>query len=282
MLHEYVVTPLDQRGFIAHILSHRELLLIWVASACPGVAYAITLYYMPLFFAFARGLSALEQTVRMLPFIFTFITTVLTVGACLPKLGRYKIISISGGVVTLGARTALTLILEPGAPEPTVMGLTALVSFGLGLQFQHGTAISNVLMKSPGRGTDGVAVFNMALMGGISVSLVIAVAIYENRGFSLLASALRSDTYGEKDVGEALSGVSSTVWQSSGPRVVSRGIEATAKVISLILCIITSSGAICFVCSPCMKWDKLNYRTSKKDNARKTLSSSGRGVPSKA
>ncbi|KAF4470601.1 hypothetical protein FALBO_2490 [Fusarium albosuccineum] len=244
MLHEYLATTSNQRGFVAYFLGHREVLLVWVASACAGISYAITLYYMPLFFAFTRGLGALEQTVRMLPFISTFIVTLLGVGYYLPRLGWYKTIYVGGGVVTLAAGTALALILEPRASESTVMGLTALVGIGLGFHFQHGTAISNVLINMRGRKTDGVAIFNMALMGGISVSLVIAGAIYENRGFSLLSSALGSDHYDEEDIREALSGVSSTVWQSSDPRVISQGIEATAKAITFILYMITSSGVL--------------------------------------
>ncbi|KAF4463158.1 Major facilitator superfamily domain general substrate transporter [Fusarium albosuccineum] len=263
MLRGHLTTAPDWRGFVAHVLGHREFLLVWIASACAGVAYAVTLYYMPLFFAFARGLGALEQTVRMLPFIFTFIATVFAVGAYLPKLGWYKAIYVGGGVVTLAAGTALALILEPETPESTAMGLTALVGFGLGLHFQHGTAISNVLIGTTSRGADNVAVFNMALMGGISMSLVIAGAIYENRGFSLLSSVLESGKYNEKEIREALSGVSSTVWRSSDPRVVSQGIKATADVISFILYMITSSGAICFICGLCMKWDKLDYNRSK-------------------
>ncbi|KAF5010976.1 hypothetical protein FDECE_2887 [Fusarium decemcellulare] len=258
-LHGYLTTSPEQRGFIIHVLKQDGLLLVWIASACAGVAYAVPLYYMPLFFAFARGLGALEQTVRMLPFILTFIITVFAVGASLPRVGRYKAIFIVGGTVTFAAGTTLALVLEPGASESTVMGLTALIGFGLGFHFQHGTAISNVLLKTPEQRVDGVAVFNMALMGGISLSLVIAGAIYENRGFLMLSSVLESGQYDEEDIREALSGVSSTVWRSSDPKVVLQGIEVTAKVISFILYMITSSGAICFICGLCMKRDKLNY-----------------------
>ncbi|KAI8648847.1 Efflux pump antibiotic resistance protein [Fusarium sp. Ph1] len=260
-----VLTTAHRRVFPAHILRNRELLFLWVGSACAGATYAVALYYMPLFLAFTRGLGALEQTERVLPFILTFIATVLIVGGCLFRIGWYKLIYVIGGAATLAAGAALAMTLEPDTPEPTVMGLAALVGFGLGLHFQHGTAISNVITKGSYGRAESVAIFNMALMGGISMTLVIAGAIYENRGFSLLSSALGREGYDEHDIREALSGVVSTAWRSSDPYAMGKGVEAASEAIALNFWLIASSGAVCLACGLWMRWEKLGDGLPKED-----------------
>jgi hypothetical protein len=58
-----IFTTPEQRAIPVHLLSRLDLLPLWVASGCAGASYAITLYYVPLFFAFAHGQDALRQTV---------------------------------------------------------------------------------------------------------------------------------------------------------------------------------------------------------------------------
>ncbi|KAM0290659.1 hypothetical protein ACHAPM_011775, partial [Fusarium culmorum] len=106
----------------------RHMIPLWVASGCAGATYAIVLYYMPLFYAFSKGLGALQQTVRLLPFIITFIITVVIVAASIPRLKQYGVIYLAGGVITLSSATALATTIAPDVPESKVMGLTALVA----------------------------------------------------------------------------------------------------------------------------------------------------------
>ncbi|KAG8664496.1 uncharacterized protein FPOAC1_013835 [Fusarium poae] len=220
------------------------MLPLWVASGCAGATYAIMLYYMPLFYAFSKGLGALQQTVRLLPFILTFILTVVIIAASLPRLKQYGVIYLAGGAITLSSATALATTIAPGVPESKVMGLTALVAVGLGLHFQHSNAISNRINKDLRDRVECAALLNMSLMGGISMALIIAGAIYENRGMSLLKSALGSVDRPEADLREALAGVSRGTLGGGEAQLMTYGAKATCKAISLLLYIVSSSGAL--------------------------------------
>ncbi|GKU10039.1 unnamed protein product, partial [Fusarium langsethiae] len=131
----------DRRVIPIELMGRRNTLPLWIVSGCAGATYAVTIYYLPLFYAFSKGHGALQQTIRMLPFMLTFITTVVVVGACLSKIKHYGVIYVVGGAVTLASGTALAIILDSDVFK--VMGLTALIGLGLGLHFQHGNAISN-------------------------------------------------------------------------------------------------------------------------------------------
>ncbi|RKK66652.1 hypothetical protein BFJ71_g17706 [Fusarium oxysporum] len=89
----------------------------------------------------------------------------------------------------------------------------------------------------------------MSLMGGISMALIIAGAVYENRGMSLLKSALGSFDYDEGDLREALAGVSrDTGGGDEAHSMIAYGANATCKAIALLFYIVASSGALCLAC----------------------------------
>lgn len=259
-----IFTTPEERAFPVHMLRRFDLMPIWIASGCAGASYAVTLYYTPLFFAFARGYGALEQTVRVLPFILVFIVVVLLTGGLLPVVGRYKIIYVLAGAFTLSGAAAMAATLGSDTSEAQVMGLEALLGIGLGLHFQHGFGISNVINKRNERDrVDSTVVCNMAQMGSIAMILAIAGAVFQNVGFNLLSDAIADagleGDYSDSDIREALAGVASSVWQSGDPEMEARGIAAVTEVIAREFYIVTAAGALCLLCGAWMKWEKLDY-----------------------
>lgn len=262
-----IFTTPEERAFPVHMLKRLDLMPIWIASGCAGASYAVTLYYTPLYFAFARGYGPLQQTVRILPFILVFIVVVLlTGGLLLPVFGRYKFIYLFAGAMTLAGGAAMAVTLERDTSEAQVMGLEALLGIGLGLHFQHGFGIGNVMNKTARDRIDSTVVCNMVQMGGIAMILAVAGSIFQNVGYSLLSDALAGDgsqEYSENEIREALAGVSSAVWQSRDPAVLQKGIDAVTEVISREFYIVLAAGALCLFCSVFMKWDKLDYGRAK-------------------
>lgn len=259
-----IFTTREERAFPVHMLTRYDLIPIWVASGCAGASYAVTLYYTPLFFAFARGHDALEQTIRLLPFILIFIVIVLLTGALLPVVRVYKPIYSLAGVFTLVGAATMAATLDSDVPEAQVMGLEALIAVGLGMHFQHGFGISNVINKANAKDrVDSTVVCNMAQMGSIAMILAIAGCIFQNVGYELLKDAIAAEssvTYSEADIREALAGVSSAIWQSRDPAVLRKGIDAVTEVIAREFYIVMAAGALCVLSSAVMKWEKLDYQ----------------------
>lgn len=264
--HFHVFTTAEERAFPMHMLRRFDLLPLWIASGCAGAAYAVTLYYIPLFFAFTRGYGSLEQTVRLLPFVLVFIVIVLFTGALLPAIGRYKIVYILAGTFTLVGSSAMVATMDDKISESKVMGFEALIGAGLGMHFQHALGISNVINKNARDRVDSNVICNMIQMGGIAVSLSMAGCIFQNVGYNLLVDALSTGAgnYSETDLREALAGVASVVWETRNPKMRRRGIHAVSEVISREFYIVVASGALCLVCAVCMRWEKLDYGRKRK------------------
>ncbi|KAJ5952414.1 uncharacterized protein N7479_010827 [Penicillium vulpinum] len=256
-------TTAEERAIPLHLLSRVDLLPLWIASGCAGASYAVTLYYTPLFFAFARGHSAMEQSVRLLPFVLVFIAVVFLVGGLLPVFGRYNLIYIAAGLATVAGAGAMAGTLSPRVSESQVLGLEALIGVGLGCSFQHGVGVANVINKNQRDRVDSAVMFNMAQMGGIAIALAVAGSIFQNVGYNLLTAAIGDNGYSERDLREALAGVSSAVWQSANPEVVSRGIDAVATVIGREFYLVVAGGAICLICGLAMRWERLDYGRNK-------------------
>ncbi|KAF7590702.1 hypothetical protein BBP40_002538 [Aspergillus hancockii] len=251
-------TP-GQRAIPVHLLTRLDLLPLWIASGCAGASYAVTLYYTPLFFAFARGHNPMEQTVRLLPFVLVFIVVVMLVGGLLPTFGRYNLIYIAAGIITIAGGGAMAGTLSPSVSESQVLGLEALIGIGLGCSFQHGVGISNVINKNARDRVDSAVMFNMAQMGSIAIILAIAGSIFQNVGYELLTDAIGHGRYSQADLREVLAGVSSAVWQSGNPEVLVRGVEAVSAVIAREFYLVMAGGALCLVCGMVMRWEKLDY-----------------------
>lgn len=246
-----LLTRSEERAIPIRILHRVDLLPIWVSTACAGSTYAIIIYYTPLFYAFSQGLDAIAQTIRMLPFTVVFIFTAMLTGRLLPVIKRYGIIYVFGGFIASSGSVIMAAIMSSDSvTDSQIMGLEALIGIGLGLQFQHGLAISEIVNKTRKDRVDSLLVCNMAQMGGIAVTLAIAGSLYQNVGYDLLSSALENEALSHQEIREALAGVSSTVWKN--PLLLEKATEAIATVVSREFFIPTSAGLLCFLCGLCM------------------------------
>ena len=96
-----VFTTEDNRIFPVHLVRQKEPVLLFIAGASGGAGIYIPLYYIPLYFQFTRGDSAIMAAVRLLPFVFVLSAMVLTNGYLMGRWGRYTPWYLMGSVATL-------------------------------------------------------------------------------------------------------------------------------------------------------------------------------------
>ncbi|KAL2857271.1 major facilitator superfamily domain-containing protein [Aspergillus pseudoustus] len=251
-----VGTTPEQRAIPVHLLPRLNLVPLWIASGCVAVAYAITLYFIPLFFAFARGLDPMQQTVYTLPFILTFITAVVLVGAVLPLVGRhYYLFYIFASAATTSAAAGLAAILDASTPDSQIMGLAAVIGLGLGASFQHGVGISNTQTKTTRDRVDSATLLLLAQMGTIAISLPIAGCILQNMGEAKLADALRGIPgleLSREEVLQTLAGASSVLSGAGGEGLsaeqLARAVDAVTRVLARDFWLVVAEGVACFLC----------------------------------
>ena len=96
-----IFTTVENRIFPVHFLKQKEQILLFIAGASAGAAIYITIYYIPIFFQFTHGDTAIKAAVRLLPFVFILSTLVLVNGYLMAKWGYYTPWYIGGSIITL-------------------------------------------------------------------------------------------------------------------------------------------------------------------------------------
>ena len=96
-----IFTTEDNRLFPVHLVQRKEPVLLFIAGASGGAAIYLVLYYIPLYFQFTRGDSAIKAAVRLLPFVFILSAMVLSNGFFMAKFGRYTPWYIVGSIVMM-------------------------------------------------------------------------------------------------------------------------------------------------------------------------------------
>lgn len=79
----------EDRLYPGHVLRNWKLGILQVAIFSAPAAVSIPIYYIPLFFQFARGESPVEAAVKLLPFALVVATVSILNGVLMSKLGYY-------------------------------------------------------------------------------------------------------------------------------------------------------------------------------------------------
>jgi hypothetical protein len=92
-------TTTSDRMFPVHLLKIVEADLLFVAAAGCNAAGFIPIYYIPVYFQFTRGDTALEAAVRLLPLIILLSAAIMANGHFMSKLGYYQPWYLVGGAL---------------------------------------------------------------------------------------------------------------------------------------------------------------------------------------
>ena len=96
-----IFTSLENRMFPIHLLKNKEVVLLFLIGVCVGTISYVDVYYIPLYFQFTRGDSAIRTALRMLPFILLLILLMLSSGFLMSWLGYYKPWYVGGSIIAL-------------------------------------------------------------------------------------------------------------------------------------------------------------------------------------
>ncbi|KAI2625710.1 MFS general substrate transporter [Hypoxylon sp. NC1633] len=257
--HSISTTPENRLLSSFSLFGNRTVLLTWICTFCAAASYGITLYYVPIFFAFTRGLGPLPGATRLLPFIFVFIFTIIVSGGLLPVLRFYKAFFLLGSAFLL-IGGGLFQTLNTDTSESAVMGFETLIAAGLGVLWQLGVAVCTTFLQNTEDRLDLALLSNMAQLGGIAVSLSIAGMVYQSTGFKLLKDAVGDMGFSDGDIHELLAGVDSPILKGGDPEVLRLAVGAITDAVKDCFVIILAVGALCFLAAWSMKWEALEFK----------------------
>lgn len=252
-----IFTTKENSIFPSRFLKDRTMLVLFLGTAGASTVFVMPIYYIPLFFEFTRGDTALDAAVRLLPLIILTIVFTMASGIFLPVFGYYMPWYILGGVpVVIGSALMVTLKTDTTAAH--IYGYSALMATA-GFCQQLGYTVSTVKVP-PNEISDAVVFINIAQLGAIAISLSIANTIFQNVGVHNLQSAIGFLDPSDSDLRAALAGTSSTLLAGASETTKKLALDAIVSTVDKIYILPIVCGALILVSAAFMKPEKLNLK----------------------
>jgi MFS family permease len=158
------MTTTTDRIFPMHFFRNYEIIILFVTMMFSAFGTFITIYYLPLYFQFTRGATALETSVHILPYILFLSASVLVNGYVMSKNGLYypwylfgSALQVIGGALfctyNLPARTTLpcTPILLTNVIQTRLMKAPAMPRSTVIPFFLESVSAATARLASPSR-----------------------------------------------------------------------------------------------------------------------------------
>jgi hypothetical protein len=255
-----ILTTPERRLFPIHFLKSRTMIVLYTGTAAAATAVFAGVYYIPLFFQFTHGDSAIRAAIRLLPFITVTIFFVMFTGGLLPKIGRYSPFYIISGVLLIVGGSLMHTV-DLNTKTSAIYGYEVLMAIGAGITMQIAYSVAVVKVKSHDI-QNAIGFINVAQIGTIAISLSIAASIFQNRGYINLRDALQGYGFSEQELRGALAGAQSAVLMGGDSVVKAKAIAAIVKTLESIWILTIVAGAVSLVSGVAMKWEKLDLEVA--------------------
>ena len=249
-----VFTTESTRIFPCQFLTHRILVILFMQMSAAVTVFFVPIYFIPLFFQFARNDTAIEAGVRLLPLVCLLVFANVANGALMSKYGYYMPWYLAGGCLALiGSALMYTVDLDTSTSK--IYGYTVLLGLGGGMYVQAGFAIAQVKVQ-PHEIPLAIGFISLAQIGGATIALAIANSVFLNQATNSILAILPNEP--RAIVQGAVSGAGSTFFQTLDPTVKNAVLAAVTHAISRIYILGITGAALTIVLSVFMPREKVS------------------------
>ncbi|KAI1405015.1 putative MFS drug efflux transporter [Hypoxylon fuscum] len=241
------------RLFPVHFLKRRSLLLLFILNTCASSGLFISVYYIPLFFQFTQGDSAIYASLRILPFVLVLIFAIILNGHMMTVFGWYLPWYFFGSAFELIA-AALMYTVKADTPASAIYGYTSLMALGVGVFNQAGYSVVQAKVK-PDEIPWALGFMMVSQLGGIVLALGMAGAIFVNQATAGLLDLL-PDMEPEL-VKNAIAGTSSSFFRSLSEEKQTAALNIIVQAIDNVYILLIAAGAMGVVLSVFLKRERL-------------------------
>lgn len=206
---------LENRLYPSHLLRNLRLNVLQVATFSASTAVYIPIYYMPLYFQFAKGESPVEAAIKLMPFVIMIATVAILNGIFMSKVGYYMPWFLVGGAIaTVGGGLMYTVSIDTSLSA--IYGYSVLCGLGGGcFMLTAFGCVSDVV--DPQDVFNAIGVLSLIQCLGITLFPSLSSTVFQNLGAKAIAPLLPADFTGDPRV--ILAGAHSAEWISFTPQV---------------------------------------------------------------
>lgn len=249
----FFCTSMENRLFPMHFWRSRTMIVLFFTMMLATFGSFIGIYYLPLYYQFARGITAVQTSVHLLPFIFFLAGFNLLNGQFMGKTGYYYPWYIVGAALEL-IGGVLVYTIDENTSDAKIYGYTIILGTGVGCFCQAGFAVAQMKVK-PGEIPYSVGFMTVGQMMGIVLGTGMAGALFINYAQQALARTFPSAS--PQEIANAVAGVGSELINNAPPAVRAEAIHGITRAIQLAYVPIIAAGSICLICSLAMKREKV-------------------------
>ncbi|KAK8021749.1 hypothetical protein PG990_006887 [Apiospora arundinis] len=199
----------ENRLYPSYMLRNLKLGILQFATFAAASAVYIPIYYLPLYFQFAKGESPVEAAIKLLPFVFMISTVAIINGLFISKWGYYmpwffvgSLLAVAGGAMmyTVSINTSVSAIYGYSVLLGIGGGCFMITAFG---------CVSDIV--APRDIFNAIGVISLAQCIGITFFPSLGGSIFQNLGAHYISPILPADLTGDPRV--ILAGASSPEWR---------------------------------------------------------------------
>ncbi|KAG4223466.1 hypothetical protein PC116_g28068 [Phytophthora cactorum] len=228
-----------------------DILFAQMASA--QVVVTIPIYFIPIYFQYAKAESAMRSGVQLLPFVLPLVFSVMVNGAAMAQIGYYMPWYVLGSALAL-AGSALLYTIDTDTTDARIYGYSILTAFGVGLFSQAGFAVAQV-KAAPQLLSQAVAFIGIGQISGVTLALVISNSVFLNESTNKIADILPDMP--RSVVQQAVSGVGGDLFRNLNSDQRQRVLNAIIESIDNTFILVITASALSLVLSVFMKRERL-------------------------
>ncbi|KAI9820110.1 MAG: hypothetical protein M1832_003817 [Thelocarpon impressellum] len=248
-----ILTTEEHRIFPVPFLKNRDMVLLFVLTACAITSTFLPIYFIPIFFQFTRGDSALDAGVRLLPYVCLLVFFCILNGAMMSKFGYYMPWYVFGGAFAL-IGGALMYTVDEFTSTSAIYGYSVLLATGAGSYCQTSFSVAQAKV-APQEISMAIGFITLGQLGGGTVALAIANSLFLNQSTAKIVRLLPGVPL--ETVRNAISGAGSALFKSLSPELRAEVLAAIVASIGRVYILVITAAALSIVVSVFLKREKL-------------------------
>ncbi|PHH92661.1 hypothetical protein CDD83_6265 [Cordyceps sp. RAO-2017] len=246
-------TTTEDRLFPMHFWKSRTMIALFFTMMLATFGSFIGIYYLPLYYQFTRGATAVETSVHLLPFILFLVAFNLVNGQYMGSTGYYYPWYIAGSALELIGGVLLYTV-DENTTNAKLYGYTIILGTGIGCFCQAGFAVAQMKVDAS-EIAYSVGFMTCAQMLGIVIGTGMSGALFINYSQQALARVFPQASASE--LADAIAGIASQLINSASAEKKAEAIHGITRAIQLAYVPIIAAGTICLICSLFMRREKV-------------------------
>ena len=246
----------EKRLFPVQYFLRKDMVLLSIASGAGACTMFAAVYYVPLFFEFTRGDTAIKAAVRILPIIVLSVTATVASGVSISITGFYTPWYLVGGSLVIIGYSFLHKITSTTS-DAAIYCYLVLIGAGTGSFAQIGFAVAQAI--SPKTETEAAISFVMqGQLLGVVVGLTIAGSAFITRAIEGLTALLPGISVGM--VKGAIAGKNAELLKALPPDVQREALDIIVQSMNLVYILGITGGAVAVLCGILLTQRRLDMK----------------------